>query len=96
MRIKCHWCGSRDSREFTYYGDATVVRPQEDEPLDKHVEFVYMRDNPCGEHTEYWQHTGGCRSWVKVLRNTKTNEVVDAGLPDAKLTSKSENVYAKI
>ncbi len=95
MRIKCHWCGERDSREFTYYGDASVQRPKEDSPLQDHIEYVYMRDNPCGDHLEYWQHTGGCRAWVKVLRNTRTHEIKKTGLPVQKLKSKSENENAK-
>ena len=39
MRIPCPFCGSRDSREFSYRGDATPVRPDGD---DTDVMFDYL------------------------------------------------------
>ena len=31
---------------------------------------VFVRDNPMGEHREYWQHVHGCRQWLFVVRDT--------------------------
>ncbi len=76
MRIPCPICGERDLGEFTYGGDATISRPPMDES-DPQVwnHFVYNRENPRGPHYEYWQHTGGCRAWIKVQRNVVTHEI---------------------
>jgi len=74
-RINCPWCGLRDEAEFQYQGDATVVRPEMDAPDEAFFRYVYIRDNPKGWHTEWWHHIGGCRQWVKVVRNTLTHEI---------------------
>jgi sarcosine oxidase subunit delta len=79
--ITCPWCGTRDQAEFTYRGDATLARP--DPALanapEAFFEFSYQRTNPAGWHTEWWHHTGGCRQWVKVVRNTLTHEIAATG-----------------
>ncbi len=43
-------------------------------------EYVYLRENPSGIHQELWYHGGGCRSWLKVTRNTRTHEISDVTL----------------
>ena len=53
-------------------------------------DYIYVRDNPRGIHQEYWQHIAGCRSHVKVLRNTLTHEVLKTGLPSDDLLSSDE------
>ena len=85
-RIDCPWCGTRDEAEFQYRGDATVKRPAPDANLDAFFDYVYIRKNPKGWHTEWWHHIGGCRQWVKVVRNTLTHEISTTGTPDTKLT----------
>ena len=77
MRLPCPLCGERDSGEFVYRGDATVVRPDPDAPGAKEAfhAFVHLRDNPAGWHKEHWYHESGCRSWIVVERNTLTHEV---------------------
>ena len=90
MRIHCPWCGSRDRREFIYHGDATVRRPAPDAPINEHIDFVYMRDNPRGLLTEYWHHAYGCRSFVKVVRDTKTHEIHHAVLPQNPIPSQKK------
>ena len=37
--------------------------------------YVYLRDNPAGAHRELWQHTGGCRAWLVVTRDTVTHAI---------------------
>ena len=81
MLIPCPWCGPRSQSEFTYGGDATVRRPAPDAPLSAWVEYVYIRDNPCGPHEELWYHGAGCRSWFKVLRNTRTHDILGSAPP---------------
>jgi sarcosine oxidase subunit delta len=88
MRIQCPFCGERDVSEFSYRGDAAFKRPDAAGPdaVARYVEAVYVRTNPAGPHEELWYHLFGCRSWLKVRRNTRTHEIlaVRAGhAPDA-------------
>lgn len=69
MRLPCPYCGERDSREFTYRGDATLTRPAVESEM---ADYVYQRDNPLGWHKEYWLHTV-CRTWLVVERDTRTH-----------------------
>ena len=80
MRIPCPHCGQRDVREFTYLGDASVRRPDANDPsaLDRFIEYVYLRNNPAGMHREYWYHGSGCQSWITVTRDTTTHEIAGA------------------
>jgi len=80
MRIPCPFCGLRDLREFTYLGDATVERPDPDgaDALARFVEYVYVRDNPAGPHREFWYHGSGCQSWLVVIRDTRSHEILGA------------------
>ncbi len=78
QQIKCPWCGVRDEAEFLYRGDATVTRPA-DANGDAFYAYVYERQNPMGWHVEWWHHAGGCRQWVKVVRNTATHEIAATG-----------------
>ncbi len=75
IRIDCPVCGLRSETEFTYGADATVRRPDHDEPeLQPWVNYVFNRDNPRGPHKEYWHHVQGCRQWVVLERDTLTHE----------------------
>ena len=82
MRISCPLCGTRDLREFTYLGDATVTRPNPNstDALGKFVDYVYLRDNPAGPHREFWYHGVACQAWLVVHRNTVTHEILDVEL----------------
>ena len=73
MRIPCPCCGERMVEEFTYLGDRMLMdRPDEGVTTD----FIYLRDNPAGRHSELWYHEQGDRSWLVVTRNTVTHEVL--------------------
>lgn len=74
LQIHCPFCGKRDEAEFSYRGDATVTRPTSDDQA-AFVEYVYIRRNPRGWHSEWWQHNAGCRQWLKVRRHTVTHEI---------------------
>ena len=82
MRIQCPFCGERDLSEFTYLGDAGSQRPLCDTEglADRVYEAVYLRDNPAGPHRELWYHAGGCLSWLRVTRDTRTHEMLDVQL----------------
>lgn len=78
MRITCPHCGTRGNEEFSYLGDATVVRPTDAGPDARPawVDYVYNRDNPAGPHREYWYHAAGCHAWLIVERDTVTHEIL--------------------
>ena len=71
--------GPRDSAEFTYLGDASLInRPDpETATLSDFHDYGYMRDNPAGLHRELWFHEGGDRSWLIVTRDTTTHEITN-------------------
>jgi len=76
MLIACPYCGPRDLSEYTYQGDATRTRPDPDS-TDQEAwnAYVYDRVNTAGDHAEFWQHSGGCRSHLKLVRSTLTHEI---------------------
>ena len=74
--------GPRDAQEFVYLGDASLI----DRPdgmtagVAAFHDYLYLRDNPAGEHRELWYHEQGDRSWLVVTRNTVTHEITDVEL----------------
>lgn len=75
--------GPRDAAEFTYLGDASLIdRPDasKKDAENTFYEYVYLRDNPAGEHKELWFHEQGDRSWLVVTRNTLTHEITNVEL----------------
>ncbi|MGZ2461426.1 sarcosine oxidase subunit delta [Rhizobium sp. IY2] len=73
--ISCPHCGARPKEEFSIRGDASLARPAPDAGPDAWFDYVYLRDNPRGRHSEYWHHTSGCRRWLIVERDTVTHAV---------------------
>ncbi len=74
--------GPRDSAEFVYMGDASLIdRPDPDTaaPEDWHA-YAYLRENVAGDMQELWFHEGGDRSWLVVTRNTLTHEISSVAL----------------
>lgn len=70
--------GPRDANEFSYYGDASLIdRPdwQQDDAMTAFHDYLYLRDNPEGDHQELWFHENGDRSWLVVTRDTLTHEI---------------------
>ena len=75
--IACPWCGPRDETEFSYGGEAHIVRPEAPDALDdaQFAQYLFMRANPKGVHAERWSHAAGCRRWFNVLRSTVSHEI---------------------
>ena len=63
--------------EYSTLGAALPPRPCPDSPdaLAHFFEALYLRDNPSGPHEELWYHGLGCRSWLRVTRDTRTHEI---------------------
>ena len=80
MLIPCPHCGTRPVEEFTFLGDAAPTRPTTHDPasMEQLHQYVSLRPNPRGKFDEYAHHSGGCRSWLVVSRNTETHEVYGA------------------
>ncbi|GGH54327.1 sarcosine oxidase subunit delta [Frigidibacter albus] len=72
--IPCPHCGPRPKEEFTVRG-AVLPRPAADAPVEEWQAHVYLRENPRGDYAEHWHHSGGCRRWLVVKRNTATHAV---------------------
>jgi sarcosine oxidase subunit delta len=87
MRIPCPFCGERDLSEFAYLGDASVERsdPMAADARAQFITAVYLRDNPAGRHDELWYHAFGCRSWLRVSRDTRNHQIFAAAYADAAL-----------
>ncbi len=71
--------GPRDAAEFVCLGDASLIdRPDgmAEGAAEAFHDYLYLRDNPAGEHRELWYHEQGDRSWLVVTRNTLTHEVL--------------------
>ena len=80
MIITCPYCGPRDLSEFAYQGDGNRTRPNSASTDQAEWNaYVYDRLNPAGDHHEIWQHSGGCRAHLKVVRNTVTHKIASVG-----------------
>ncbi len=77
LLIKCPWCGKRDETEFSYGGEADIVRPPVPDDLDdkQWADYLFMRKNTRGLHKEQWQHSQGCRRWFVIERDTVTYHI---------------------
>ena len=79
--IPCPHCGERNVSEFQYVGEA-LTRPNPDGVgPEQWRSYLYLRSNPAGPTVESWFHRAGCRRYLKVERDTVTNEVTSVTLP---------------
>ena len=77
LLIECPWCGSRDESEFSYSGEAHIVRPKDPFALSDQewADYLFNRKNPKGRHLEQWCHAAGCRRYFNVVRDTGTYQI---------------------
>ena len=68
LRIDCPTCGSRPYTEFSFGGEL----PSEGAG---YFERAWVRENIAGIQRERWFHDAGCRRWLTVERDTRTNEI---------------------
>lgn len=74
--IDCPHCGRRPREEFSVRGDASVTRPDPEAGAEAWHDYLHLRTNPRGRHAEHWRHSGGCRRWLVVERDTITHAVL--------------------
>ena len=74
--IDCPYCGPRPELEFSYAGQAHVVRPADPSAAgaDEWTEWLYLRANTRGVHAERWRHVHGCARYFNALRDTTTDQ----------------------
>ncbi|MCR9192239.1 MAG: sarcosine oxidase subunit delta [Gammaproteobacteria bacterium] len=77
LKIHCPHCGERNETEFSYGGEADILRPKDPAALSDAAwaEYVFFRKNTMGQLKELWHHAHGCRKWFSITRNTLTNEI---------------------
>lgn len=77
IQINCPYVGLRDEIEFTYHGEAHIVRPTNGAEMtdEAWADYLFNRKNIKGIHLEQWQHTG-TRLFFNVARDTVTNEIL--------------------
>ena len=83
--IECPWCGARDQSEFSYHGEAHIIRPTDPQTCDEQQwgDYLFFRANPKGMHYERWVHAHGCRRWFNVARDTATDRIYESYKPGA-------------
>lgn len=76
LQLHCPYCGVRDETEFSYGGEAHIVRPLDPDALsdEQWTDYLFNRTNAKGLHQERWVHTAGCRRWFNAVRDTVTHE----------------------
>ena len=73
FKIDCPNCGPRSYHEFSFGGE---LRPYDaDASLEEDYASTWLRRNAAGPQEERWFHFAGCRRWLTVERDTRTNEV---------------------
>ena len=92
LLIPCPWCGPRDQSEFSYGGEAHIVRPKDPTALsdEQWADYLFMRKNPRGRHLEQWSHSSGCRRWFNVERDTVAYQIVCSYKPDRPSSGEEE------
>lgn len=75
IRLTCDHCGERPLEEYLY-GEVFAV-PDSVEGADaRDFDRAFMHNNEEGPVTEAWFHVYGCRRWVSVRRDTRTDEML--------------------
>lgn len=75
IHIPCPHCGPRPIQEFVY-GEIPDVPATITEPDARDLDRAFMRKNPEGPTVERWFHTYGCRRWLTLRRDTRTDEIL--------------------
>lgn len=82
LRIDCPHCGRRPLEEFLH-GEILEVPESITDPDERDLDRAFMHDNPEGPVTERWFHAAGCRRWLTLRRDTRTDEILAPDEGDA-------------
>lgn len=75
IQIPCPHCGSRAIDEFLF-GEIPVVPDEITDAEERDLDRAFMRTNAEGIQHEAWFHVYGCRRWVRIQRDTRTDEIL--------------------
>ena len=78
--IDCPHCGPREATEFSFGGEASRRAGAGASGRELTV-APSVRRTVHGWQTEWWRHDAGCRSWLVVERDTRTDEVRGIHVP---------------
>jgi sarcosine oxidase subunit delta len=81
LLIPCPWCGPRAEPEFGYGGEPAARPTAASDAV--WGEYLYLRANDKGPHSELWCHAGGCGQWFVLERDTVTHAILAARKPGA-------------
>ena len=73
LLIHCPYCDETlPELEFAYAGEAHIARPADPSTLsdEEWRDFLFIRSNPKGVHSERWRHIHGCGRFFNALRET--------------------------
>jgi len=74
--ITCPTCGERPISEYRFGGELPHVPDSITDPGERNVDWVWMHDNIDGITAERWFHVAGCRRWLTLRRDPRTDRVV--------------------
>jgi len=75
LRIPCPHCGERTVEEYVY-GEVFDVPDSVAGPEAVAFDRAFMHNNTEGPVREAWFHLYGCRRWVYLDRDTRTDEIL--------------------
>ena len=58
------------------YGEIPAVPDEISGEDERDLDRAFMLNNPEGVQVEAWFHSYGCRRWLRLRRDTRTDEVV--------------------
>ena len=68
-------CGSRPCSEFSYDGEVRPLADPDASDVDE-IARLWLRRNVAGPQRERWFHAAGCRRFVTLTRDTRTNIIL--------------------
>ena len=74
--IPCPQCGRRPVTEFRFGGEVPAVPDGLTDADQRDVDRAWMYTNPEGPSRERWFHEMGCRRWLTLDRDTRSDEVL--------------------
>ncbi|VAW42461.1 hypothetical protein MNBD_CHLOROFLEXI01-2250 [hydrothermal vent metagenome] len=74
IQIPCPHCGARPIEEFAF-GEILTVPEHISDADARDLDRAFMHNNVEGEQVEAWFHTYGCRRWLHLTRDTRTEEI---------------------
>ena len=79
LLIDCPNCGRRPIEEFVH-GEVPSVPESIVNADARNLDRAFMLSNPEGPVTERWFHVYGCRRWLTIQRDTRNDEIDEAGV----------------